>query len=76
MKKYPIFIIGCPRSGTSLLARFLEPTIYGAPIETHFITKYKKKLSNYGELENFENFNKLLNDILKERPVMQWKINI
>ena len=72
----PLFILGCPRSGTTLLARLLGPTSYGSPVESHFITKYYKKLSKYGDLSHKENFADLVKDIFKERPVMQWDLNI
>lgn len=71
----PIFIIGCPRSGTTLLASLVSATVYGAPVETHFITKYFKMLDSYGDLSVKKNFSLLLNDILAERPVMQWKLD-
>ena len=74
--KNPIFILGCPRSGTTMLASLLNNTDYGRPVETHFITKYYKKLESYGDLSNKENLFRLLRDILSERPVMQWKIKI
>ncbi len=72
----PIFVLGCPRSGTTLMATLLEPTSYGAPVETHFITKYFKKLDSYGDLDQRENFCRLVNAILRERAVMQWKLNV
>ena len=72
----PVFILGCPRSGTTLLAELLEFTSYGKPFETHFITKYYKKLSSYGDITKIENFRFLLNDISKERSIMQWKVDI
>ena len=72
----PIFILGAPRSGTTFLASLLEKTAYGPPFETQFIIKYFKKLDNYGNLENFERFSRLINDILKERAVMQWKLDL
>jgi hypothetical protein len=75
MSKAPVFIIGCPRSGTTLLSSFFESSIYGTPIETHFITKYYKKLYTYGNIEKKRNFRKIVTDIFKERPVMQWNIN-
>jgi len=72
----PIFVIGCPRSGTTMLSRLLNFSSYGAPVETHFIPKYYKKLQLYGNLVERNNFIKLINDILCERPVMQWKLNL
>ena len=73
--KPPIFILGCPRSGTTLLASLLAPTEYGSPIETHFITKYYKRLHKYGSLQEEGNFCRLVKDISQERPVMQWKLS-
>ncbi len=72
----PLFVLGCPRSGTTLLAEFLAPTRYGAPVETHFITKYASLRSAYGDLSVRENFDRLVTDILAERPVMQWKLEV
>jgi len=76
MKNEPIFVIGCPRSGTTLLSQLLSSTQWGAPVETQFIIKYYKKLKKYGEIENKKNFKKLMRDILSERPIMQWKLTI
>jgi hypothetical protein len=72
----PIFILGAPRSGTTFLASLLENTEYGAPFETHFITKYYKQLSNYGDINEYEKFQILLTDILNERAVRQWNLNL
>jgi hypothetical protein len=72
----PVFILGCPRSGTTLLSKLLEPTAYGAPVETHFIIKYFKKLPAYGDITESANFRRLMKDILSERPVMQWKMDV
>ncbi len=71
-----LFILGAPRSGTTFLASLIGLTKYGKPFETHFFTKYYKLLSSYGDLENKENFSCLLKDILKERPVMQWRLDL
>lgn len=71
-----IFILGAPRSGTSFLASLLKNTDYGPPFETHFITKFYKKLVNYGDINEYQNYRKLLMDILNERAVKQWKLNI
>ncbi len=71
-----IFILGCPRSGTTLLASLLNNTGNGRPVETHFITKYFKKLESYGDISVKKNFSVLMKDILAERPVMQWNLSI
>lgn len=71
-----IFILGAPRSGTTFLSGLLRFTRYGRPVESHFITKYYLKIDNYGDLSKRHNFNKLLNDILSERPVQQWNLKL
>lgn len=71
-----IFILGAPRSGTTFLSGLLRFTRYGRPVESHFITKYYRKIKRYGDLSKRKNFNTLLNDIISERPVQQWKINL
>lgn len=72
----PIFILGAPRSGTTFLASLLKKTDYGPPFETQFITKYYKKLDHYGDINIYENFENLLTDILDERAVQQWRLDI
>lgn len=76
MSVAPLFVIGCPRSGTTLLAQLLAPTVWGAPVETHFIIKYQKQLPTYGNLHIRDNFCRLIKDILSERAVMQWKLDV
>lgn len=69
----PIFILGSPRSGTTFLAGLLKDAGYGEPFESHFITKYYKKLADYGDINVYKNFLSLLEDILNERAVKQEK---
>ena len=71
-----VFILGAPRSGTTFLASLLTHTRFKAPFETHFIPKFYKKLSEYGDVNQFSNFSSLLDEILSERAVMQWKLNL
>ena len=72
----PVFILGAPRSGTTFLASLLGETEYGGPYETHFIPKYFRKVSKYGDLNQLSNFKRLVNDILSERPIMQLNLNL
>lgn len=75
-KSSQIFILGAPRSGTTFLASLLDLTYFGKPVETHFITKYYKLLDSYGDISQKKNFTKLISDILDERAVQQWKLNL
>jgi hypothetical protein len=72
----PVFVLGAPRSGTTLLASLLRESRFGEPVETHFITKYHKKLASYGDLNDKSNCIKLIADILGERPVKQWGLSV
>ncbi len=72
----PVFIVGAPRSGTTLLAQLLNDTKYGVPIETHFIVKLYKRLYRYGNLTVKENVFNLLDDIMRERAIMQRSISV
>jgi hypothetical protein len=72
----PLFVIGCPRSGTTLVGSLLRETAWGPPVESHFITKYARLLPRYGDLTRREARVRLLRDLLKERPVLQWKLEL
>jgi hypothetical protein len=67
-----LFVLGAPRSGTTLLSGLLEHTKYGVPFETQFIPKYFDKLDHYGNLSIKRNFMQLISDILKERSAKRF----
>ncbi len=60
----PIFLVGCPRSGTTLLQQMLDahPDIAIAP-ETHFIRNFWLKREEYGDLVADTNYQILLRAI-------------
>lgn len=70
-----MFIVGSPRSGTTLLASLLELTPWGSPFETHFIPKYFETLSGDG-LASRPAFTHLAGQILRERPVAQHQLRV
>lgn len=74
--KAPIFIVGCPRSGTTILSQLLSNSSYCEPFETHYIPAYYQDIHKYGDLTTFDNFKRLVNNILNERPIMQWNLNV
>lgn len=69
----PFFIVGVGRSGTTLLRLMFQshPNI-AIPYESHFLTKYHSRLSEYGDLNSDDNLRKLINDILSEDLLKKW----
>ena len=62
----PIFVVGVPRSGTTLLRMMLNShsRIAIAP-ETHFFRLFWANRHKYGDLNKDNNFQKLWNDLTK-----------
>jgi hypothetical protein len=67
----PVFIVGCPRSGTTLMASLLRRTPWGGGFETHFIPKYHQRLRGNSDLSNRAKFRRTVAAILAERPIRQ-----
>lgn len=69
----PIFLFGCPRSGTSLLSRMLgaHPRI-AIPFESHFYNTFHPWLRHYGDLGISDNRERLIRDILATEVVRDW----
>lgn len=62
-----IFIIGCPRSGTTLINNLLREHLnIGLANELQLIPKFYPKLKAYGDLTIKKNLNNLVDDMLAE----------
>lgn len=63
--KKTVFIVGCPRSGTTLLQQILDahPDIAIAP-ETHFMRLFWGSREQYGNLAEDKNYKQLIEDIV------------
>lgn len=72
----PLFILGCPRSGTTFLSQLIQFTDYGEPVESHFITKYYPEFTNVHEEVDEKFLVGIVRKILSERAIMQWQLNI
>jgi hypothetical protein len=61
----PIFIVGCPRSGTTLLQQMLDahPEVAITP-ETHFMRLFWKYRDEYGNLKEDTHYQRLLADLV------------
>ncbi|MFP3982490.1 MAG: sulfotransferase family protein [Desulfurivibrionaceae bacterium] len=68
MSKDIIFMLGCPRSGTTFLNSLIRDEMdVGFGPELQMIPKYYKKKRHYGDLSDRNNFSRLIQDMLKER---------
>jgi hypothetical protein len=69
----PIFIFGCPRSGTSLLSRIIDchPRI-AIPFESHLYNTFHPWLKYYGDLAVPRNRERLVKDILQTEVMRDW----
>jgi len=72
MKNSPIFIVGCPRSGTTLLRNLLRshPNL-SFPSESHFIPKLYKL---YGHPKSNKEAKRIAAAILKIQWVREWNV--
>jgi LPS sulfotransferase NodH len=61
----PIFLVGVPRSGTTLLQRILDahPDVAIAP-ETFFVRRFAERRKHYGKLDDPRHRGKLLDDLV------------
>ncbi|MDJ0553989.1 MAG: sulfotransferase [Microcoleaceae cyanobacterium MO_207.B10] len=60
-----IFLVGCPRSGTTLLQQMLDTHSQVAITpETHFMRLFWEKSSYYGDLAEDDNYHKLISDLV------------
>lgn len=70
MKNGPVFVIGAPRSGTTLLQYMLRshPRISFPTGESHFMVPLYRNAASYGDLQLAANMRKLLSDMHRRNP--------
>jgi len=75
--KPPIFIVGAPRSGTRLLRTILErhPAI-AIRGETHFNHYVYTRRRAFGDLGNFENRRRLVDEYLSIQRIKRFGLDI
>jgi Sulfotransferase family len=73
----PIFVVGHPRSGTTLLRMILDahPRIV-IPPEGHLVSLLRRAERKYGKLEQPENFELLIDRVLAKKRMAEWKIDL
>jgi hypothetical protein len=67
-RENPVYVIGYPRSGTSVTCRLLRRYLkvsFGT--ESQFVVRYHRRLSRYGDLNDDDNLRRLIKDISAER---------
>lgn len=71
----PIFLVGAPRSGTTMLRLMLNshPRI-AIPFESDFIPKFYRRLEEYGDLGERQNVSRLLDEIAAQAFVERGKL--
>ncbi|MBF0380603.1 MAG: sulfotransferase [Magnetococcales bacterium] len=63
-KMLPLFLVGSPRSGTTLLSAILEVKFnLAVPMETHFVPYFSRLLWLWGDLSIRKNRERLLDDM-------------
>jgi len=75
--KAPFFIVGCPRSGTTLLQLILDahPNI-AIPPESHIFERYGQIFDSYGDLKIPSNLETFVKEILSDKIIQQWKLSV
>ena len=75
--KAPFFIIGHPRSGTTLLQILLDahPNIV-IPPESHIFVRFAEIFDSYGDLSEVSNLELFVQDILNDERIKLWGLNI
>ena len=73
----PIFIVGCPRSGTTLLQHMLDahPAVAIAP-ETRFVRHFWFQREQYGPLDNDDNYRALIQALLERAASIKMELDV
>jgi len=69
----PIFVVGSARSGTKMLRELLNnaPDIWIPQVESVFIPHFSGRISRYGDLSKWDNFQQLAGDIGSTRAALE-----
>lgn len=71
----PFFIVGCPRSGTTLLQVLLDSHPHVCiPPESFIFTRFSDIFKTYGDLQKTQNLEALITDFLSDERIKEWKL--
>ena len=75
--KPPFFIVGCPRSGTTLLQVLLDahPNI-AIPPESFLFQRFPPIWERYGNLDQDANLRLLVGDLLSDERIKDWHLTV
>ena len=73
----PFFIVGCVRSGTTLLQTLMDahPEI-AIPTESLLFTRFSGVFRHYGDLRQRANLALLVRDLLTDERIRRWKLAV
>jgi hypothetical protein len=73
----PIFVVGHPRSGTTLLRLMLDshPRIV-IPPEGHLVSLLRRAERKYGRLDDPANFERLVDRVLHKQRMQEWQLDV
>lgn len=72
----PVFVVGCPRSGTTLVQQQLSrhPDLAIAP-ETHFVRRFVVPVDRYGDLADDRAMHRLVDDVLAAPETARMRVD-
>jgi hypothetical protein len=74
---FPFFIVGCPRSGTTLLQTLLDAHPHIAiPPESYLFERFGYCFEAYGDLRDPERLRQLVQDLLRDERIRVWKLEV
>lgn len=75
--KSPFFIVGSPRSGTTLLQMLLDarPPL-SIPPESHLFDHFSDLVDFYGDLNREQNLKKFVRDLLGDERIKRWGLKV
>lgn len=73
----PFFIVGCPRSGTTLLQLLVDSHPHLAiPPESHIFVRFSKIFDYYGDLNKESNLRLFVSDLLGDYHIRDWNLGV
>lgn len=76
-EKPPFFIVGCTRSGTTLLQVLIDAhSKISIPPESHIFIRFSESFEKYGKLTQQKNLKRLVKDLLNDFRIKQWRVPV